>query len=489
MVRNRWGKIALAILSGVLAAIALPGLGGGLLVLLALVPLYFALESGGFVVGLSFGVTLFAIDLRWILTLDRFSPLVYVGYVLVILYFALPFGVLGAVSAWHRQRRGGVSVALVSSLFVLVEFLRAQGAMGMGFTTLYSALYRSPWLIQSAAWFGPWFVSGAVALINGFLYAAYRRRQIVFGVAAFATVGLLAVPRLVPIEERNEPTIAVAAVSSTVDQQVKLDTANLPELTERYVTLLDDAVAHEPDLIVLPESFLPAYVLQRSDLLDALSTCARQAGARLLFGTGDIRDRKIYNVVALLDSTGSLVSTYAMVRPVPFGETIPGRAIWSAIGLDFVMDSFLPVDLSPGSSYEPLGSIGTPICFETTLPTGSRAFVRHGAQLIVTVTNDAWFDFASELEAHFASAVFRAVETRRWVVQAANGGITGFVSPRGAIESTLREEGVLIGSVCLRTDLSLYGRLGDVPLLIVVGAATCWTLVQGWRRRKSRRGK
>jgi len=489
MLRNRWGKIALAVLSGALTAFAMPGVGGGLLVLIALIPLYIALESGGFLVGLFYGITLFAIDLRWTLTLDRFSPLIYAGFVLIVLYMAVPFGVLGGVAAWHRRRSGSLSIVLVTSLFVLVEFLRAQGAMGMGFTTLYLSLHRTPWLIQSAAWFGPWFISGAIALANGLLYIAWRRRRSAAFAGAVAVIGLLAGASLVPIGETDEMTIDVAVVCSSVDQQVKLDAHNLPDLTERYLALLDEAVVAEPDLIVLPESFLPAYVLRRSDLLGELSLRARQSGARLLFGTGDFRDDDIQNLVVLLDDTGAIISTYAMVRPVPFGETVPGREIWSALGLGNVMNSFLPIDLTPGSSYEPLGGIGTPICFESTLPAGSRAFVRCGAELLVTVTNDAWFDFASELAAHFASAVFRAVETRRWVVQSANGGISGFVSPRGVIVQTTRDEGVLLGSVATRQDLSLYARWGDVPLLVVAGLVVVGFLVGSSRKRKRERGE
>ena len=93
------------------------------------------------------------------------------------------------------------------------------------------------------------------------------------------------------------------------------------------------------------------------------------------------------------------------------------------------MSSLLPMDLTPGTAIRALDGIGTPICFESTFAAGSRDLVRRGATLLVTVTNDAWFVGSSELPTHFAFGVFRAVENRRWFVQAANGGISGIVAP------------------------------------------------------------
>jgi apolipoprotein N-acyltransferase len=156
--------------------------------------------------------------------------------------------------------------------------------------------------------------------------------------------------------------------------------------------------------------------------------------------------------------------------PVPFGEYIPGRRIWEAIGLKHLADSFLPQDLSRGDRYSPVDGIGTPICFESTLPAPSRRFTRNGASPLVTVTNDAWFSGSSELEAHFAAAVFRAVENRRFILQASNGGISGIIDPWGKIIGSTQEEGVLIGSGVRSSRPSPYTVWGDIPFLALAGA-------------------
>jgi apolipoprotein N-acyltransferase len=185
----------------------------------------------------------------------------------------------------------------------------------------------------------------------------------------------------------------------------------------------------------------------------------------------------------LVDSTGSVVAVYDMLRPVPFGEYIPGRRLWEALGLGPLANSFLPADLTPGTEVRMLDGIGTPICFESTFAAGSRRLVQRGANLLITVTNDAWFVRSSELPTHFAFAVFRAVENRRWFVQAANGGISGIVAPDGRIVRTTSEEGILVGDVYRRGDLTVYVRVGDALVLAVLAAAAGTVLLV--RRRRS----
>jgi apolipoprotein N-acyltransferase len=229
--------------------------------------------------------------------------------------------------------------------------------------------------------------------------------------------------------------------------------------------LADEAVAADPDLVVFPESFLPAYILRNPTALAWLQTVARDGSSEVVFGTGDVRDGRWYNSVVLLDATGDVAATYDMVRPVPFGEYVPGRRLWAALGAGRLMESLLPEDLTAGRDQRPLRGIATPICFESTFPQGSRDLVRRGGRLIVTVTNDAWFALSSQREAHFAFAVFRAVENRRWMIQAANGGISGIVSPLGRVTASTRDEGVAVGEVYERSDVSVYTRWGDLPAL------------------------
>jgi len=471
MSRLEGRKASLAVLSGVLTALAMPGFGASPLVFVSLVPLFFALEGRRrFLYGLLFGASFFALDLRWILTLRRFSPLVIPGFALLVGFSALFCGAFALLLVRGRSRAmPGILLLGAPAAFTLVEFARARGPLGSGFSALYQSLYRVPALIQVASVLGPWAITALILVANVAIYLSFRTRRARYAIAGVAAVALLAAFALAPVAPDEGSPVHVAAVSSNVQQEIKLDARNLTALADRYESLGRTAIAEEVDLVVFPESILPAYILSDEALLLRLSDLATTGGTRVLFGTGEYRDRRIYNTVALLSPAGDLRGTYSMVRPVPFGEYIPGRRLWEAIGLGSLIDSFLPVDLTPGDAFRPLDGIGTPICFESTFPGPARAFVRERARILAVVTNDAWFVGSSELAAHFATAVFRAVETRRYVIQAANGGVSGIIDPRGRVLAATTDEGIVRGTAFERTDQSLYARWGDLPLLLLLG--------------------
>lgn len=489
MTRLTWKETLLSLSSGMLTALAMPGFGAFPLVFFSLTPLFWVLDKrSGFMPGFLFGIAFFAIELRWIATLSRFHPIIIVGLLLLILAFAFGFGILGATITWQRRCYLRTWLLLAPALFVLAEALRTLGPLGMGFSTLYGTLYRAPQLIQSASVFGPWFISGIIVAVNGSFALFLRKRDLRLIFLAGGFVLFLAAFTLLP-QLPQGTTLDVAVVSSKVQQEVKLDGRNLPELRDRYLALGQQAAEVHPDLIVFPESILPSYILQNESLKSSFAALAQRANAQILLGTGVYRDREIYNAVALFSETGALVNTYDMVHPVPFGEYIPGRSLLERIGLGAWAASFLPLDLSRGDGYNPLGIYGTPICFESTFPNPSRQLTKNGAQALITVTNDAWFDESSELAAHFASAVFRAVENRRWVIQSANGGISGIVSPNGHIVESLNAEGVISGNIELQTDTSLYTRWGDWIVLLGACLLAVCIMLQRMIHRKKTGGK
>ena len=109
------------------------------------------------------------------------------------------------------------------------------------------------------------------------------------------------------------------------------------------------------------------------------------------------------------------------------------------------------------------------VCYEAIFPDLSRAMVANGAQLLVIITNDAWFGRTSAAYQHFSMAVLRAVENRRFLARSANTGISGFIDPCGRVLSTtpLYEDAAPVAEVGLMQGRTLYSRWGDWPLLIL----------------------
>lgn len=128
----------------------------------------------------------------------------------------------------------------------------------------------------------------------------------------------------------------------------------------------------------------------------------------------------------------------------------------------------------------------TAICYEVVYPNLARDAVRSGSQLLTTITNDAWFGRSSAPWQHFEMASLRAIEQGRYLVRAANTGISGIVDPYGRVlaRSRLFEPALLVGDVRFLGGFTFYARTGDV-FVYACALATLVALV-ATRRRKVR---
>ena len=115
-------------------------------------------------------------------------------------------------------------------------------------------------------------------------------------------------------------------------------------------------------------------------------------------------------------------------------------------------------------------SISTAICYEIVYPDLVRRFVAGGSELLTTITNDAWFGDTSAPYQHFAQASMRAIENGRYLVRAANTGISGVVDPYGrvVVQSRLFEPAVVDGDGDVPAEKTLYTRIGDTLAYMAV---------------------
>ena len=163
--------------------------------------------------------------------------------------------------------------------------------------------------------------------------------------------------------------------------------------------------------------------------------------------------------------------------PVPVGSLLAlGVGSLSALTMYFAGDRAV---LLPFKGH--LVSIA--ICYEIVYPAIAREFVLGGSELLTTITNDAWFGQTSAPYQHFAQASMRAIEEGRYLVRAANTGISGIVDPYGRIveESTIFQPAVIVGSVRLVGNPTLYSRVGDA--FAYLSAVLTLALLVAARRR------
>jgi apolipoprotein N-acyltransferase len=165
-----------------------------------------------------------------------------------------------------------------------------------------------------------------------------------------------------------------------------------------------------------------------------------------------------------------LTERYDKRHLVPFGEYVPMKSLLFfleklVVGIGDFKPGQGPLTLQlPDQPSESHVSVGIPICFEIIFPDLVRRMANEGANMLVTLTNDAWFGDSSAPYQHFSMAVFRAVENHLAVARAANTGVSGLIAPDGRIvnKTSIFTQKALTTKLPLRAKLSFYTQFGDV---------------------------
>jgi len=274
--------------------------------------------------------------------------------------------------------------------------------------------------------------------------------------------------------DASNQSITIAVVQGNIPQELKWEAAAREYIINRYFSLSILAARQSPDLIVWPEAAVPVVLSEGSDYKQNLQKFSDYLGRGILTGAVTYRNNGYYNS-AVLFQPNSLPEQYDKVHLVPFGEYIPLHKIFG------FLQTIVPIgEMQHGSEYRvfhihqnnggPEALFSCLICYEDMFPEISRHMVGKGAELLITVTNDAWYKRTSAPYQHFQASVFRAVENRVYMVRSANTGISGFVRPDGTVGGLVSDasgrvifvagfltQGVVLSS-CSKT---LYSRYGD----------------------------
>jgi apolipoprotein N-acyltransferase len=295
----------------------------------------------------------------------------------------------------------------------------------------------------------------------------------------------------------------VAAVQADIAQYEKFDPQFRTQIFQRFTRLSEIALGSNPPpgLLIWPESSMPDPVRDpNTESNEFVTEFSGASKTDLLLGTLDVEDRHDYNAALLISGGTRQMQIYRKVHLVPFGEYIPLRHSFPLFAA--VASKWVPGDFDRGRDYTVFRltnndiRVAPLICFEDTIGDLARQFVLKGANLLVDVTNDAWFLRSAGSQQHLANAIFRCVETRRPMARAANTGVTCFVNEFGRVTQMLQDEkgsifteGVLTGEIKVPTEreLTFYTRHGELFAKLCAGI-TVIAIVLGILRATWSRG-
>ncbi len=496
-------RIMAALLSGLLCSVAFPPLEWDLLIWLALIPILLIPQPKSWaerlLVGYFWGYVHCASSLLWLNEVGFGAGWLLATYCAL---FPMAWYALFSAAIWHlrqelspefpgagflyiRSLPKSISLCLFGAcLWVALEWLRSWLFTGFPWNQLGISQFNRLGIIQVAAWTGVYGVSFLIVITNLAVCAEFcclLRRVISNRGRAFPWHYLLLAAFLLPVlwlgsQERilpppATPTLLVTAVQGNLPQCRLWSEQEFQQALSIYTSLskADRQQEPAPELIVWPECAVPApleypeYNLALRKLQAEIQTPILLGATNYRSNPNDPQEPLLFNSAFLFDQKMQILGYYDKCHRVPFGEYVPGGKY-----LPWLVDLIgMGRDLTPGQAYSliPLpkgGQVGVSICFEDVFPEISRAFTLSGANVLMTITNDSWYNESSGSRQHLSHVIFRAVECRRPVLRSGNNSDTCLISPNGEILGILREPdtGKPFVAGAIRFELPIYDGWG-----------------------------
>ena len=496
-------NLALCFLSACLLVLSYPRSDIWIFAWIGLVPFFFALENRrgrvAFGLGMITGILFFAGTLFW------FVHVTLLGAILLILYLAVYFGLFAVGYCFWEKKNFLTKLFLLPSLWVVLEFVRGHLLSGFGWVSLGHSQYQILPLIQIADTTGVSGISFLVVMVNVFLKEILENKfklsfaeksitaaalTIVLFLGAVLGYGFYRLSRPSPTEK-----IRIAIIQANIPQEEKWESSAWPVIMSRYLDLTRQAAKDHPDLIIWPETAFPGFVWEAPQLFVDLENFVAKLKIPLLLGMVTLTRDSYYNSAVLISAEGEVAEQYDKLHLVPFGEYIPLRHIFP------FLSAIVPIgDFTPGNKFTPFplvsqknkgsrkpGVFSALICFEDTIPEISSAFTRRGSNLLVNITNDAWFQDTKAPYLHLQASLFRTVENHRGLVRVANTGASCFIDPSGRViryveDSTHKKTyvaGFAIQDIGLNQENTFYSKYGDIFTYLCFGG-----ILMGMMRRR-----
>lgn len=497
-----------------------------------LVPLFEALRGlrpkGAFGVAFVGGAVFFNVAFWWVnVAMTTFGGLPNAMSIpfleILVAWCAQWWGYTGALVAYATHKDRWPVWAVAPPAWAAAEILRNYVFSGFPWANLGYAQSENLWGQQLASLGGPYLIAAAIVLVNALAYVALcawrsdpagadprarRRRTLrpllaaaVFLVAVHAFGGIRV--RLLDAEIAAAPRFSVAVLQGNIDQKIKGRQHDHAQFVRRqYDPLTAQADDAGVDLVVWPEASHPDRF--HGDVRSLRGRLGRSSyGAHLIVGIGiedwTVRPVRLANSAVLVAPDLAVGARYDKHHLVPFGEYV----LWN-------LDRYLPIArladgyaigfYTPGAELTvfpvpsrpragrpgPTAQVAPMICYDAIFPEISVDFARRGANLLVNMTNDAWYGYSSAPHQFLKKVALRAIETRRAVARPANTGISAFIDPAGRIvaatklgmidadgreanESQHVPPAWLAGEVPLMSGHTVYVVVGDLFAYLCMG--------------------
>jgi apolipoprotein N-acyltransferase len=483
LLQRRSARFLFAALSGVAFGCAFPDYSIYWLIFIALIPLVAATVSSSgkreaFLLGWLSQTVAWLVMVPWVVrVMSHYGGLPYYLGILIYIAMALYLGMYGGLfTLLVRAIRPGPLFGrwmLVPLAWAAVEYVRTYLFTGFPWNLIAAAIVDYSSLVQFDRVAGP-YALGVMILLPGTVLAwlLMHRSFMIQKVLAIGGVGILTfvwwatglVATKMLVRPTDDTPVHAALLQPNISQEMRWNQQKVVEIFQQMTAMTEEAVAHGARVIIWPESTVPLTYETTDFFREYVEAVSRDHNADIILGSvaeGPSGTNQLWNS-AYLVSNGKTIGHYDKIRLVPFGEYVPMRkALFFAQKLVRDVGEF-----TFGTRDTPLGGFvryGPAICYEVVYPQITAAQVRNGADVLVTITNDAWYDGTSAPRQHLNQARLRAVEGDRYMLRAGTTGISALIEPTGAMTQQLPmgRQGIIYADFWPRHSRTAYVRFGD----------------------------
>ncbi|MFC1485092.1 apolipoprotein N-acyltransferase [bacterium] len=413
-----------------------------------------------------------------------------IGCLGISFYLGLYFVIFALIIYKYREHYTKLSFLFFAAfLWCVLEYGRTYFLTGFPWNLLGYSQWKNLYFIQISDITGIYGVSFIITLFNFYLASlliSFGRKKIELKnhLTVFAILLICfsyGYARIKWLDLKSDKRINFKILQGNIDQYKKFDAKYKDFIRQRYFDLAKDSGTFASDIFVYPETAFPD--LYPDNIKTWFSNLEREY--KVIIGAFHKKGKDYYNSAIFMNSNAEELNIYKKRHLVPFGEIFPYK--------DF-FQKFIPAvkyvgGVSAGDDYkifnfENIG-LGVNICFETLFPNEVRLAVREGAQVLINISNDAWYLDTSAPYQHFSFNIFRAIENRRYLVRAANTGISAFVDPFGRVINSLDiyKRGSLSHKTPVLTYDTFYSKYGNIFIYLAIFYCGFYFLLQKKRSK------
>lgn len=384
-----------------------------------------------------------------------------------------------------------------SALWVLNEWLLTLGFMAFPWGGVAVSMTGCLPYLQTASLFGKYFIT----FITAFTCVAFAKAliekkaklSIIASLIIVANTIIGCVLWAIPVKESD--SVDVALIQGNVLSNEKWDSENQGSIISRYTEMAEEAAKKGVDIVLLPESAIPNYFIKNGALHKVFAKIASGYNVTLIAGVQyyEPETKESFNAVVAVYPDGSVSDHYDKRHLVPFGEFIPFAD---------VIGRFLPfvAELNEGSNSFTEGTealildtekanVAPLVCFDSIFTRYAREGVNGGADILAIVTNDSWFNDSVGVYTHLRHAQLRAIENRRFIIRAANTGVSAFIDSKGRIdfktEPLVRD--IAYEHAYTVEGRTLYSYIGDVVVAISSIIVLSFVIINTYKTVRSKK--